>query len=240
MFKQFISAVRSTQTICILVLLLNIPSTSAQSASFLPLYKSKTLDQQTLSIASDSGRLQITALKPNVIKVDYLKLGDSTDINSSNKKLNIRVTQNLDDVFLATDSLWVIINKMDLSIRFLKKGNEALLSRTFSYFINNQDNKLRFELDVKECTYLLAKKKIKSSISLKQKRSALYCGGKAMTQHPVLVSNKSYAIYIPEKNVTRNCKSTDQFQMIAQKPLTRFYFLSGDADEIATSLLQIP
>lgn len=103
---------------------------SAQD-SFLNTYDHKKLDGQTLKVYSETGLISLTALKPNVIKVSFLK-SDSLNNNEivKGEKVFVRVTQNLDDIFMQTDSLLIVINKLDFSIKFEKRNEEIYVINT--------------------------------------------------------------------------------------------------------------
>lgn len=118
---------------------------SVNAQQIIPLYTSKTLINNNLFIKSDSGVLKITAYQPNIVGISFsANQKISHDTSTLCKPQNIRVTQNIDDVFFATDSLLIIINKFDLSVRFLKKQNEMLLLSCGAYFLTKSPKTLSF------------------------------------------------------------------------------------------------
>lgn len=98
-------------------------------------YHHKKLNNSTLKIYAENGLITLTAIKANVIKVDYAESeSDSVAEKFTPSKVIIRVTQNLDDIFMFTDSLIIIINKLDFSIKFEKRNEEVLLVNRQTYF----------------------------------------------------------------------------------------------------------
>src|SRR6476619_161909 len=71
---------------------------------------------QTLKVYAENGFVELTAYQANVIKVTYHK-NNQPITNSSDRvvkkpqEIYVRVTQNLDDIFFMTDSLYITINK---------------------------------------------------------------------------------------------------------------------------------
>ncbi|MBK0383185.1 hypothetical protein I5M32_09465 [Pedobacter sp. SD-b] len=108
-------------------------SAKAQKHFQLKVYDHKKLENQTLKIFSENGIISLRALKPNVIKVGFSSLPDLDPKPKQNNGVYVRVTQNLDDVFMQTDSLLIIINKLNFSIKY-KSLKEKL------YTINTFDN----------------------------------------------------------------------------------------------------
>jgi hypothetical protein len=95
----------------------------AQEVDQLKVYDHKSQEGQTLKIYAENGLIALTAYQPNIIKITYLKtaqeeIDTSSLITQRPLKTNVRITQNLDDIFMTTDSLIVIINKYDFSIKF--------------------------------------------------------------------------------------------------------------------------
>ena len=220
-----------------LFLLLFTCSVNAQTQQIIPIYSSKNLKNNTLKIYSDSGSLNIAALKGNVIKLtffDKLAKSDTDSLTSSSKSLNIRVTQNLDDIFFATDSLWVVVNKFDLSVRFLKKQNEELLLKCNSYFLNNADKSISFALQDNENLTVVDLKKLNKGASPKLKKLQV----KSKKCNPVIVSGKGYALCVksPSKNKLKITAKNQEINI--EEPFTpkHFLFLSGGSDEIEKDL----
>ena len=91
----------------------------SQEAIHLTNYDHKTLKESTLKIYADNGSIELTVIKPNLIKVCYLQTTKSSDVeNVKPKQEFIRITQNLENIYMLTDSLLIIISKLDFSIKF--------------------------------------------------------------------------------------------------------------------------
>lgn len=218
----------------ILVTLFSFSIVYGQGSPTLPIYNSKSFTDNTLTIYSDSGALALTAIKANVVKIVFFDLGKPIVEPKSQMKLNVRVTQNLDDIFFATDSLWVIVNKIDLSIRFLKKVNEQLFIKNESYFINNQSRDISLSLNADDKPFVLDAGKLKS---VGKKIGAVKnLNGKNKLCDPVLFSQMGCALVIENptsKKITAEAitKSEVQFKQ-NDKKLNVFYFLSGSTNQI--------
>lgn len=132
-------------------------TTSCFAQQIIPIYTSKSLKNNTLNIVSDSGYLSITAYNANIIKFCLSKEKNLADTANKNKPLNIRVTQNLENVYFTTDSLIILVNKYDLSIRILNK-QEKLLTENKSFFMNNPKQQLLFNLDKNEAVVSVSKR----------------------------------------------------------------------------------
>jgi hypothetical protein len=220
-----------------LFLLLFTCSVNAQTQQIIPIYSSKNLKNNTLKIYSDSGSLNIAALKGNVIKLtffDKLAKSDMDSLTSSSKSLNIRVTQNLDDIFFATDSLWVVVNKFDLSVRFLKKQNEELLLKCNSYFLNNADKSISFALQENENLTVVYLKKLNKGASPKLKK----LHGISKKFNPLIVSEKGYALCVkkPSRNKVKITTKNNALKVDERFVPKTFLFLSGSYNEIDKNL----
>ncbi len=213
-----------------LILVFSFIFADAQSQQVVPIYTSKNLTNNTLIITCDSGRLAVTAYKANVIKVQFFRKSDSTEVGEETfEKQNIRVTQNLDDVFFATDSLWVIVNKLDLSIRFLKKQDEELLLKNESYFLNNPHQAISFLLNAEDKPLFREAKKFKSRAKRIARKESL--------RKPILISPKGYALLI-QNPTNRKVKVSEtanhQVKFEGKNELLKtFYFLNGDYKKIS-------
>lgn len=223
-----------------LFLLLFACSLNAQTQQIIPIYSSKNLKNNTLKIYSDSGSLNIAALKGNVIKLtffDKLAKSDMDSLTSSSKSLNIRVTQNLDDIFFATDSLWVVVNKFDLSVRFLKKQNEELLLKCNSYFLNNADKSISFFLQENENLTVVDLKKLNKGASPKLKK----LHGISKKCNPLIVSEKGYALCVknPSRNKVKITTKNNALKVDERFIPKTFLFLSGRYNEIDKNLKRL-
>lgn len=216
------------------LLLTQIASVDAQQ--IIPIYNSKNLVHNTLKIKSDSGSLNITAYNAATIELTFYNqqtLPNPSVANSTSRRLNIRVTQNLDDIFFATDSLWVIVNKYDSSVRFLKKQTEELLAKCNSYFLNNEDKAISFTLSADDLPSLFNGGKEIGKVS-KRFRS------RKKLKMPVLVSPKGYVLLIenPSKRKVKASATAGhqiKFDLEVAKSKT-FFFFSGTTDEIKRNI----
>lgn len=224
---------------CTFFSLFFIQAVKAQSQQIIPIYNTKTLEQNTLKIYSDSGLLAITAYKANVVKVKYFGKSQSDFLPVYRANLNIRVTQNLDDIFFATDSLWVIVNKFDLSVRFLKKENEQLFIKNPSYFLDNTNHSVSFLLSADDYPHLFDAAKLDFDTDNYAAGKGL--GGKKKLCNPLLISPKGYALLIENpsaKKVRASAGAGNQIKFVGnnKSPLRAFYFLSGNAKEVNRNL----
>jgi len=223
-----------------LVLMLFTFFVNAQTQQIIPIYSSKNLKNNILQIYSDSGSLNIAALKADVIKLTFFDKSAKPDKDSltlPSKLLNIRVTQNLDDIFFATDSLWVIVDKFDLSFRFLKKQNEELLLKCNSYFLSNEDKTVSFPLQPNENLTVVDLKKLNKGASPKLKelhRKSTMC-------KPVIVSEKGYALCIKNLSEKRVKITAEGQDLNVEEPFTpkHFLFLSGNFNKIEHNLKRL-
>lgn len=216
------------------LLLTQIAGVDAQQ--IIPIYNSKNLVHNTLKIKSDSGSLNITAYNAATIELTFCNqqtLPNPGVANSTSRRLNIRVTQNLDDIFFATDSLWVIVNKYDSSVRFLKKQTEELLAKCNSYFLNNEDKAISFTLSADDLPSLFNGGKEIGKVS-KCFRS------RKKLKTPVLVSPKGYVLLIenPSKRKVK-ASATAGYQIkfdLEVSTSKTFFFFSGTTDEIKRNI----
>lgn len=214
-----------------------VEAVHAQTEQVIPIYNSKVLVGNTLEISSDSGTLALTAYKANVIKLTFeiQKATNATFIDSVATPLNIRATQNLDEIFFSTDSLWVVISKFDLSVRFLKKHNEELLLKSASFFLNNIEKSFSFELRKDEKLQVVDLKRWED-IDLSSKGKKLR--QKRNVCKPVIFSAAGYALYF--KNSTNKkvqlVTKDHQFKVNGSFYPKSFFFLSGDLNEIEEGL----
>ena len=215
---------------CSLFLLLILPFFGiSQILDSLDIYDHKEYENQTLKVFSDKGLIKLQVIKANVIKINFFKT-DSIDQETSNQNNGayIRITQNLDDIFMQTDSLLIIINKLDFTIKFetLKEqiftvNKSVLLSDTgnsfslstikYEEFFNNKNKKLKYK------TYKI--KNIK----------AIY-------------SSKKYAIYFQNTHNGYLELNSENLQIkYLDKSTSGYYFLAGSKEEMErnSKLIQI-
>lgn len=105
----------------LLLLLLSFPFlVNAQVLDSLDTYDHKEFDNQTLKVFSDSGVIQLQVINPSLIKVSFSKKRDlkKQETLSRSDSVYVRITQNLESIFMQTEKLLVIINKLDFSIKF--------------------------------------------------------------------------------------------------------------------------
>ena len=116
-----------------------------QDNTFLKVYDHKKLTGNTLKVFAEDGLVAITVIKPNLVEVAFLK--QDVAIAAAKEKTPednyIRVTQNLENIYLQTDSLMLVISKLNFSIQFKSYKNQTLLVAD-SAQINNQFSSVKF------------------------------------------------------------------------------------------------
>ncbi len=126
-------------------ILISFGFAKAQENTFLKVYDHKKLTGNTLKVFAEDGLVAITVIKPNLVELAFLKKDINTE--TSNDKIAeenyIRVTQNLENIYLQTDSLMLVISKLNFSIQFKSFKNQTLLV-VDSAQINNQYSKIKF------------------------------------------------------------------------------------------------
>ena len=111
---------------------------NAQNLETFKIYDHKKQEGNNLKVYAENGLISLTAVKPNVIKLSFLTLPELKPFSNIDKEIYVRVTQNLDDIFMQTDSLLIIINKIDFSIKFENlRGKIYLAQKTFRFDSNN-------------------------------------------------------------------------------------------------------
>ncbi len=181
--------------------MIRIGYAKAQVNTFLKVYDHKKLIQNTLKIYSEDGLISLTVIKPNLVEVAFLKEDITVEPPTQNpeEQSYIRVTQNLENIYLQTDSLMLVVSKLDFSIHFKSyKGQTFLVADSAKN--NNQFSALSFTA-AKESVFTNAKGK-----TIKVKDYAL------KNAAPCLV-NKPFTIQL-EETVKGNLafKSSNQFQ----------------------------
>ena len=116
-----------------------------QDNTFLKVYDHKKLTGNTLKVFAEDGLVAITVIKPNLVELAFLK--QDVAITAAKEKTPednyIRVTQNLENIYLQTDSLILVISKLTFSIQFKSYKNQTLLVAD-SAQINNQFSRVKF------------------------------------------------------------------------------------------------
>ena len=146
----------------LLVLLLIPFFGDAQILDSLDTYDHKEFEKQTLKVFSDNGVIQLQAISPNFIKLSFSKRSDlekSENINQSNL-VYVRITQNLESIYMQTDSILIVISKLDFSIKFQNK-REQLYTTNQSISFSNEGLKLKLSKNNDEGFYNFKKKKLK-------------------------------------------------------------------------------
>ncbi len=200
--------------------LLSGSTLKSQSKWSLKSYDHKNQEGQTLKIYAENGLISITALKPNVIKVNYLKEEKPIEDAVINEVTFVRITQNLDDIFMGTDSLLIVINKLDFSIRF-EKHNQDL------YTLNEKAS------STWECTDLIFS--LHPNELLYDSKYGILKKGRNKGLLPVLFySSNHYGIYIPKLKYT--CLNQDAEQkrinFVIKSDDMSYYFFSGDKEKV--------
>lgn len=129
----------------LLFIIFSFGKTKAQENSFLKVYDHKKLTANTLKIYAEDGLISLSVIKPNLIEVAFLKEDIASEQTKQNTKEQsyIRVTQNLENVYLQTDSLMLVISKLDFSIHFKSYKGQTFLV-TDSAQNSNQFSALNF------------------------------------------------------------------------------------------------
>lgn len=222
----------------------------AQEPSPLKTYDHKQLDGQTLKVYAENGLISLTAYQPNMIKVIYLKNDlqkpDSSYVVISNPlQTQVKITQNLDDIFMTTDSLIVIINKLNFSIKFQNRKEKLLSINAQAFEFKDSIKVLNFNLSPEESIYGLGSR----AIPLDRKGYRLenyhqphynYAYGEENLNNsvPFLSSNKGYGIYFDNKGAgffDIGKTKIDTLQYSTQSGNLSYYFISGTQEAILRS-----
>ena len=225
-------------------------SAYAQKRDLLKTYDHKTLHAQSLKVYADSGLLTLTVYQSNMIKVSFLKdknqKADSSYVVIANpKETDFKVSQNLDEIFLITDSIIVCVNKIDFSVKFQKRDEKLLSINTNAFEISNQTKQLIFALNPNESIYGLGSR----AIPLNRKGYRLenyhqphynYAYGEENLNLsiPFFSSDNGYGIYFDNKGAGYfDIGKTDktQFQYSTQSGDLSYYFIVGSQDQILNS-----
>jgi hypothetical protein len=183
---------------------------NAQNLETFKIYDHKKQEGNNLRVYAENGLISLTAVKHNVIKLSFLTLSELNPISNIDKEIYVRVTQNLDDIFMQTDSLLIIINKIDFSIKFENlRGKIYLAQKTFRFDSNNDT--IDFLTKTQQSFYL-------KNRELKEKKYK-FSGSK------IIQSDKGYSIsFCEDKKWNFELKdSLLHFVKNADKNLT-FYF----------------
>ena len=216
----------------------------AQEKVQLKTYDHKELVGQTLKIFADNGSISLTAYQANIIKVTYSfnTKGLDVDVYPKEKLLSenvwVRVTQNLDDVFFVTDSVLIVVNKLDFSISF-KKHNEFLFTQNLdAYGLENRMKILNFSLDSSEVITGFKYKEITLKKAIYQLGKQTISGNQKKNKtlsYPFYCSNKGYALYFePQVNAYFNIGESQKQQVRfgSQADISSYYFIAGNKVEL--------
>ena len=146
----------------LLVLLLIPFFGDAQILDSIDTYDYKEFENQTLKVFSDSGVIQLQAISPNFIKLSFSKRSDSekSENTSLSDLVYVRITQNLESIFMPTDSLLIVISKLDFNIKFQNR-REQLYTTNQSISFSNEGLNLKLSKNNDEVFYNLKRKKLK-------------------------------------------------------------------------------
>jgi hypothetical protein len=146
----------------------------SQEAIQLQNYDYKTLVESTLKIYAENGRIELTVINPNLIKVSYLQTIELTELkNVKPNQAFIRVTQNLENIYMQTDGLLIVISKLDFSIKFLNK-KEQLYTTSQNISFENEGLNFKFFKDNDEVFYNSKNKKLKLKAYSIHKLKSIY------------------------------------------------------------------
>nr|MBC7612671.1 hypothetical protein [Pseudopedobacter sp.] len=198
----------------------------AQVSFDLKVYDHKKLENQTLSVFSEHGVVSLYAIKPNVIKVNFSSLKNNEKLVLKDKNdVYVRVTQNLDDIFMLTDSLLIVINKFDFSIKF-EKRNEAIYTINNYVFQKDDQSALTFSVQLEEKFYN-SKKYLKEELYPKKTIQPIY----SVKGYGILFENNQW-VYSQNKDLAK-------FTFEKSDKELSFIFLSGFLDPTSKSLASI-
>jgi hypothetical protein len=204
------------KNILLLVLIfLSFSLVKGQENSFLKVYDHKKLTGNTLKVFAEEGLISISVLKPNLVEVAFLKEDINADqsLDEANTGKYIRVTQNLHSIYLQTDSLLLIVSKIDFSIRFKSfKGQTYLVADSAQ--MSGEFTKLNFTA-AKETSFKNAKGRTLKVKDYQIKNKA------------ICISNNSVSLRL-EETVKGNLvfKTNNQFQYITNNSSTLVFQLS--------------
>ena len=146
----------------------------SQEAIQLQNYDHKTLVESTLKIYAENGSIELTVINPNLIKVCYLQKIKSSEVK--NVKTNqefIRVTQNLENIYMLTDSLLIVISKLDFSIKFLNK-KEQIYTTSQNISFSNEGLNIELSKNSDEVFYNSKNRKLKPKAYSLHKLNSVY------------------------------------------------------------------
>ena len=146
----------------LLVLLLIPFFGDAQVLDSLDTYDHKEFEKQTLKVFSDSGVIQLQVISPNFIKLSFSKRSDleKQETLSQSNLVYVRITQNLESIFMQTDIMLIVISKLDFSIKFQNK-REQLYTTNQSISFSNEGLNLKLSKNNDEVFYNSKRKKLK-------------------------------------------------------------------------------
>ena len=159
-----------------LLVLLLIPFFGhAQILDSLDTYDHKEFENQTLKVFSDSGVIQLQVISPNFIKLSFSKRSDleKQETLSQSNLVYVRITQNLESIYMQTDSMLIVISKLDFSIKFQNR-KEQLYTTNQSISFSNEGLNLIFSRNKDELFYSLRNKKLKPKEYSLQKLKSVY------------------------------------------------------------------
>lgn len=138
---------------------------NAQILDSLDTYDHKEFENQTLKVFSDNGLIQLQVLKSNLIKVSFSKKDElvKQEVAKPAEAVYVRITQNLESIFMQTDTLLIVISKLDFSIKFQNLREQVYTVNQNISFLNDGLN-LQFVIANNELFYNQKHKRLKSKI----------------------------------------------------------------------------
>lgn len=203
-------------------LLLSLPFFGeAQILDSLDIYDHKEFENQTLKVFSDKGLIKLQVIKANIIKVNFYKK-DALDIQEEQKAVdlvNVRITQNLEDIFMQTDSLLIIVNKLDFSIKF-QNIKEELYVKHQNVFLSDSCHSFSLATTKNEEFFNHKNRKLRPKIYKIKNLKAIY-------------SSKKYGLFFQNLN-NGYLKLNNQIINIKYCNVSAlgYYFLSGGKKEL--------
>ncbi|TKC00243.1 alpha-glucosidase domain-containing protein [Pedobacter cryophilus] len=196
----------------------------AQILDSLDIYDHKEFENQTLKVFSDNGLIKLQVIKANIIKVNFYKKAapEIQEEQKADTSVDVRITQNLDDIFMQTDSLLVIINKLDFKIKF-QTTKEQLYTINQSVSLSDSCHSFSLSTTKNEDFFKHKNRKLKQKIYKMKTLKAIYSSKKY-----ALYFQDTYNGYVELNNQNLQIKYYDSNAL-------GYYFLTGSKKEVELS-----
>lgn len=119
----------------------------AQEAIDYKIYDHKLFAHQTLNVFSENGVITLFAIRPNVIKLSFSSIkNNEKQTDQKDNGVYVRITQNLESIFMQTDSLLIVVSKLDFSIKF-QNLKEGIFTENLDVYFTREDLNLKFSVN---------------------------------------------------------------------------------------------